>query len=114
MIACERGDVVLVGFVFSDESGKKMRPAVVVSTRAYHRARQELVIAAITSRLDRNLYGDHPLSDWRSAGLICPSLVAAIYRTVKQTMVERKLGAVTRRDLGGIDLALRRALGIPA
>ena len=26
MIACNRGDVVLVGFVFSDESGRKLRP----------------------------------------------------------------------------------------
>jgi len=44
MIACNRGDVVLVGFVFSDESGKKVRPAVVISSPDYHRARQEVVV----------------------------------------------------------------------
>ena len=32
MTACKRGDVVLVGFVFSDESGRKLRPALVISS----------------------------------------------------------------------------------
>ena len=34
MTVCRRGDVVLVGFVFSDESGRKVRPAVVISFRS--------------------------------------------------------------------------------
>ncbi len=53
MISYSRGDVVLAGFVFSDESGRKYRPAVVVSGSAYHRARQEAVVAAITSNVRR-------------------------------------------------------------
>jgi mRNA-degrading endonuclease toxin of MazEF toxin-antitoxin module len=48
MTAYDRGDVVLVSFVFSDESGKKLRPAVVISSAAYKRSRQEIVVAAIT------------------------------------------------------------------
>lgn len=49
MIACDRGDVVLLGFVFSDESGRKLRPALVITSSAYHRARREIILAAITS-----------------------------------------------------------------
>ena len=41
MTAYSRGDVVLVGFVFAEESGKNFRPAVVISTPAYHRVRQD-------------------------------------------------------------------------
>ena len=58
MIGCDRGDVVLVGFVFSDESGRKVRPALVISSPAYHRARQEVIVAAITSNLRRRLFAD--------------------------------------------------------
>jgi mRNA-degrading endonuclease toxin of MazEF toxin-antitoxin module len=47
MTAYSRGDVVLVGFVFSDEAGRKLRPAVIVSSHAYHRARQEVIAAAM-------------------------------------------------------------------
>ena len=51
MTEYSRGDVVLVGFIFPDETGVKRRPAVIVSSEAYHQGRQEAIIAAITSRL---------------------------------------------------------------
>src|SRR3972149_1208634 len=65
MTGFKRADVVLVRFIFSDESGTKLRPALVVSSAAYHRGRQELVVAAITSNVRRRLYGDHVLTDWK-------------------------------------------------
>ena len=55
MIACDRGDVVLVGFVFSDESGRKVRPALVISSSGYQRARQEVIVAAVERELRRAL-----------------------------------------------------------
>ena len=111
MIACDRGDVVLVGFVFSDESGRKVRPALVISSSAYHRARREVIVAAITSNVRRRLFADHLLTDWEAAGLLFPSLVTAIVRTVKRTMIDRKLGSLTTADLQAVERELRRALG---
>ncbi len=101
MIACNRGDVVLVGFVFSDESGRKLRPAVVISSAAYNRAREELVVSAITSNVRRRLFGDHLIDNWRGAGLLFPSLVTGILRTIKRTMIDRKLGVIPKLDLAG-------------
>lgn len=46
----QRGEVVLVQFPFSGPTGKKDRPAVVVSTDIYHDDWDELLVAAITSR----------------------------------------------------------------
>jgi mRNA-degrading endonuclease toxin of MazEF toxin-antitoxin module len=46
MTVYSRGDVVLVGFVLSDESGKKFRPPVIISSASYNRSRQEIVVAA--------------------------------------------------------------------
>jgi len=112
MSGYSRGDVVLVGFVFSEESGAKLRPAVVLSASGYHRARQEMVVAAITSNVRRRLYGDHRIADWRQAGLLFPSLATAILRTIKQTMVSRKLGSLSGPDLAAIDRELRRCLAL--
>jgi mRNA interferase MazF len=112
MTGCSRGDVVLVSFVFSDESGKKLRPALVISSQAYHRARQEIVVAAITSNIKRPLFGDYLLDEWKAAGLLFPSLVTGILRTIKRTMVERKLGHIARKDSDAIDRQLRRSLGL--
>jgi len=103
----------LVGFVFSDESGKKVRPAVVISSAAYHRARQEVVVAAITSNVARRrLFCDHLISDWRGAGLLFPSVATAIFRTIKRTMIDRKLGTMATPDVEAIDRGLRKALGL--
>ena len=112
MTAYERGDVVLVSFVFSDESGKKLRPAAVISSAAYNRSRQEIVVAAITSNVRRRLFGDHPLTDWKAAGLLFPSVVTGIVRTIKQTMIDRKVGNMPRPEMVAIDVKLRQSLGL--
>ncbi len=112
MTAYSRGDVVLVGFVFGDESRKKLRPAVVVSAPAYQRARQEVVVAAITSNVGRRLPGDHFLADWKGAGLLFPSVVTGVFRTISGAMIERRIGKLAKPDLEGIARALRRSLGL--
>jgi mRNA interferase MazF len=112
MTTSRRGDVVLVGFVFSDESGRKLRPAVVLSSPAYHRARQEVIVAAITSNVTRRLFGDHVLADWKGAGLLFPSVVTGILRTIKRTMIDRRLGTMAPSDLEACDRTLRRSLGL--
>jgi mRNA-degrading endonuclease toxin of MazEF toxin-antitoxin module len=63
---------VPVSFVFANEAGAKLRPALVVSATAYNRGRQELIVAAITSDVTRRLFGDHPVTDWKGAGLLFP------------------------------------------
>lgn len=112
MTVYNRGDVVLVGFVFSDESGKKLRPAVVISSAAYNRARQEVIVAAITSNVRRRFFGDYLIADWKGAGLLFPSLVAGIFRTIKRTMIDRKLGSIPKADMEAIDREMRRSLGL--
>ena len=112
MIACEQGDVVLVAFMFSDESGGKRRPAVVLSTGDYHRNRQEAIIAAITSNVDRALLGDHLIAGWREAGLLWPSTATGIIRTVKQSMIERRLGRMPAADMEAIRGQWRRVLAL--
>lgn len=112
MTGYKRGDVILVGFMFTDESGWRIRPAVVISSSAYHRARQEVVVAAITSKIGRHLFGDHLLADWKGAGLLFPSVVTGIIRTIKQTMIHRKLGPLAKSDLEAVERELRRCLGL--
>jgi mRNA interferase MazF len=112
MTGYKRGDVVLVRFVFSDETGERQRPAVIVSSDAYHESRQEAIIAAITSRTDRILAGDHLIDDWEGAGLLFPSVATGIIRTIKQGMIAKKLGAMPFPDMKGIEGNLRDALGL--
>ncbi|MBI4635052.1 MAG: type II toxin-antitoxin system PemK/MazF family toxin [Candidatus Rokubacteria bacterium] len=102
----------MVGFVFSDESGRKLRPTLVLSSSAYHRGRQEVIVAAITSNVRRPLFGDHVIADWKGAGLLFPSSVTGILRTIKRTMIDRKLGAMQKTDIDGVQRELRRSLDL--
>ena len=108
----DRGAVVLVKFVFADEKGAKKRPVLVLSTRRYHAGRQEVVVAAITSRVERSLVGDHRIEAWRQAGLPLPSVVTGILRTIKRDMVEAALGALDATDLLAVERNLRTSLGL--
>ena len=112
MTAYKRGDVILVTFVFADETGVKLRPAVIVSSEAYHSGRDEVIIKAISSRTDRILVGDHLIKDWRRAGLLFPSVATGVVRTIKQNMIARKLGSMPSPEMKVIDDNLSVALGL--
>lgn len=108
----EQGDVVLVRFIFTDETEAKRRPAVILSTSDYHHDRQEAILAAITSNVDRLLVGDHPIAGWQEAGLLFPSVATGIIRTIKQAMIERRLGVMPPADMQAIRDKLRQVLGL--
>ena len=112
MTKYKRGDVVLVSFVFSDEAGAKRRPTVIISSESYNQQRQEAVISAITSRIDRTLVGDYLINNWQESGLLLPSVATGIIRTIKQSMISIKLGTISREDMKGIDRQLRIVLGL--
>ncbi len=111
-ISSKRGDVVLVGFVFSDESSVKRRPAVILSTEFYHRGRQEVIVAAVTSNVDRLLAGDYRIAGWQQAGLLHPSVATGILRTIKRSMIRHRLGNLLSDDMRGIEAALKKSLGL--
>ena len=98
--------------MFSDESGKKLRPALVISSAAYNRGRKEVVVAAITSNVRRRLFGDRLIVDWKGAGLLFPSVATGILRTVTRGMIDRKLGVIAKVDIDAVDNELRRSLAL--
>jgi mRNA-degrading endonuclease toxin of MazEF toxin-antitoxin module len=81
----------------------------VISSAGYNRSRQDLIVAAITSNMRRRLFGDYIVADWTSAGLLLPSIVTGILRTIKQTMVERRLGRMADAEMQIFGRLLRRS-----
>ncbi|MFA0732906.1 MAG: hypothetical protein HZLCBSQH_001962 [Candidatus Fervidibacterota bacterium] len=99
-----RGDVVLVSFPFSDASGQKERPAIVLSADDYHEEWNEVLVVAITSRQPKTLRKtDCELKDWRMAGLKQPSWVRSHLATVHYQFVVRKIGVLSQRDLQAVE-----------
>ena len=111
MTSSDRGSIVLVR-VFADEKGAKRRPALVLSTEAYHAGRREVLVAAITSNTGRLLVGDHRIEAWRQAGLPLPSVVTGVLRTIKRDMIETTVGVLDAADLLAVERNLRTSLGL--
>lgn len=94
-----RGEVVLVPFPFTDQSGAKKQPAVVVSSDDYNASRPDCVIMAITSQVrSQPGFGEALVADWQAAGLIKPSLLKPLFTTIEQSLVVRTLGSLSATD----------------
>ena len=47
----EQRELLLVPFPFSDQSGRKVRPVLVLSNEGYNKSGEDLIVCAITSNL---------------------------------------------------------------
>ncbi len=112
MTSYKKGDIVLVSFIYSEDTKTKFRPAIIINNDSYHCSRGEVIVAAITSKVGRKLGGDYLITGWKEAGLLHPSVVTGILRTIKQSMIHKKLGKMPAKDMKAVDIALREALGL--
>lgn len=109
MPSFSRHDVVLVRYPFTDLSGDKVRPAVVIS--AEHPS-DDMIVVALTSRLGRLLPGEFQLTEWRRAGLNVPTAVKRGLFTVHQSLIVRAVGSFIGPDGERLDRSLRQWLGL--
>jgi len=110
MTACDPGEVVLIPFPFTDFSTLKQRPCVVISSSAFNRAHQDLIVAAITSHIPAKAGEDEYLlsaAEQAACGLPKASLVKlGKIVTVDRRLIRRSLGRLpgpsVRRVLAGV------------
>jgi mRNA interferase MazF len=112
MTGYEFGEIVLVPFPFTDQSATKHRPPVVISNTAYHRARPDLIIMAVTSQQPAAVaFGEVVIEDWRGAGLLKPSVLKPVLTTIDPALILKKLGRLTASDQVHLRQALAQILG---
>jgi mRNA interferase MazF len=99
----------LVRYPFSDLSGAKVRPAIVVS--AAHVSR-DVIIVPLTSRVSTLLAGEFVLADWKAAGLNVSSAAKRGLFTILQSLVVKSIGSLSATDAGRLDTSLRAWLGL--
>lgn len=87
------GDLWLANIPFTDGSGSKKRPVLVLWLDA-----QDIVVAAVTSASPRST-ADVPLVDWQSSGLRVPSTVRlSRLDCLEQRLLLGKLGRLSSGD----------------
>ena len=114
----KRGTVVLTPFPFTDLTGNKVRPALVVSRS--DRSGQDVLLAFITSRLnlspsraDLSLDSTHP--DFTQTGLKVSSRVKLDKLvTVERSVILGELGVLSPVLMQEVDKSLKYALELEA
>jgi mRNA interferase MazF len=104
-----KNDVILVRYPFSDLSGVKVRPAVVV--HASHSSMDSFVVP-LTSRLAPLQAGEFSLADWEKAGLNVPTAVKRGIYTIHPSLIAKLIGQLSARDSRRLEKSLREWLGL--
>lgn len=99
MINYNRWDILLVPFPFTDLTSTKKRPALVISPDEYN-LRKDLIIIFITSHLtvDKKA-GDYRIKEWAKSNLPKPSMIRMKFATIDQSMVIKKIGKLSKKDI---------------
>ena len=109
MPSYSKNEVILVRYPFSNLSGSKVRPAVVVN--ASHPS-QDVFIVPLTSRISPLMAGEFVLADWKAAGLNVTSAAKRGMYTIHQSLVIKTLGSLSVSDTVSVDASLRGWLGL--
>ena len=109
MPSYSKNDIILVRYPFSDLSGAKVRPAVVVS--APHSS-QDIFMVPLTSKTTPLLAGEFLLADWKAGGLNVATAVKRGLYTVRQTLIVKNVGRLSSRDTPQLQRSLREWLGL--
>lgn len=110
----KRGDVVIVEFPFSDRSGTKRRPALVVQADFLNDSLHDTILASISTTANRST--THVLIDPNlepnsglnvRCGVRCEKLLV-----VEQRLIRGTIGKLSVQAMRKVDYCLRKALGL--
>jgi len=89
------GDIVVIPFPFSDLTGTKKRPALVLANIT---SKQEIICMMLTSIQKGSKY-EYSISYWKNAGLLKPTS-AKLHRifTISYHMVYKKIGRLNQDE----------------
>ena len=110
-----RGDIVLVPFPFTDLTGQKRRPAVVLAIGAHS---DDVILAFISSIVPKTLGNADLLlqidnKHFKQTGLKVSSIIRLNkLATIEKRLIRRRLGKLHATQLPKIDRALIAALEI--
>lgn len=108
-----RGDVVFVPFPHTDRSASKVRPVIVINEAKYQSISNDLIVVFLTSKIDNSHPEfDYLLHDWKKANLKHPTLMKSKLAVVHASLIQYRVGSLSRDDVAGVENALANALSL--
>ena len=115
-----RGDIVIVDFPYSDQTGRKVRPALVVQSNVWNQRLDDTILALITGSRHRKVGAttqylvDISTDEGQQTGLRLDSVIQCENLiTYDQSLILRVIGSLSASAMRQIDACLKAVLGIP-
>jgi mRNA interferase MazF len=110
-----RGDVVLINWPFSDRTGSKLRPAVVVQADFLNGLISDTVLVQITGRTRKAVTEVllDPAVETASGLRTISYAICNNFQTADQRLVHRHMGQLSPSAIGNIEGKIKLALELP-
>jgi len=107
MMTCEKWDIVLVPFPFTNLRSIKKRPALIISPNKYNKG-PDVVIQFITSNIKSyGRTGDTIIQKWKDSGLPKPSMIRMKFATIERSIIIKRIGRIVPIDQNTLNRELQ-------
>ena len=100
----EQKDLLLVPFPFSDQSGRKVRPVIVISNDEFNKYSDDVIVIGVTSNILKDKYTLNLTNNNLDEGKLLTNCVIKIENLLKldKELIIKKIGRINKETLRGI------------
>ena len=97
-------DILLVPFPFSDQSGRKVRPVIIISNEEFNEYSEDVLIMGITSNISKDKYSIPLLNNSIEEGKLFVPCCIKVENILKidKGLIIKKIGKIKREKLNEI------------
>ncbi len=106
----KKGDIVLVPFPFTDLSGQKIRPALIVTSTSKD---SDVIVIFITSNIKLKIKDSVPILPSTQNGIkVSSGIVCSKIATLDRNIILGKIGFIENFVQNKVDVSLKKVLGL--
>jgi len=100
----EQKDLLLVPFPFSDQSGRKVRPVIVISNNEFNRYSEDVIVIGVTSNILKDKYTISLTNNNLDEGKLFTKCFIKIENILKldKELIIKKIGRINKETLKSI------------
>jgi mRNA interferase MazF len=97
----EQKDLLLVPFPFSDQSGRKVRPVIVISNNEFNKYSDDVIVIGVTSNILKDKYTINLTNKNLDEGKLITDCIIKIENILKldKELIIKKIGKINQETL---------------
>lgn len=100
----EQRDLLLVPFPFSDQSGRKVRPVIVISNNDFNKYSEDLIVIGVTSNISKDKYTINLSNNNMDEGKLSVACCIKVENILKldKELIIKKIGKIDKKTLKNV------------